>query len=124
MTEPWTAGAPPNQARLIDATALAACVVLGLMIAVGYHGPPRVLLAVLFATVIPGWAALPRLSVGHAAAWAALSVGLSLALVTTGAVTMVWLHIWNPTALFVVLAGASCARIGARLMQPTRAGSS
>jgi uncharacterized membrane protein len=80
----------------------------------------RELLALGFISFVPGWAVLPRRLREDGTAFGALSLALSLAIVTVASVVMLWLRVWRPTALFVVLGCISCARLVRRAARAAR----
>ena len=95
------------------------------MVAAGLTGPVRIVLALTFVTFVPGWALLrllPPLRLmadGHSSAVVvevpliagtakvAMAVALSLTLCTLSAQGLLWLRVWNPSALLAVLGGLS-----------------
>jgi hypothetical protein len=92
----------------------AALVAAGLLVVVyaGLYGPARVLLALGFTCFVPGRAIVvnwPRM-----ARWsgAAMSMVLSLAVLTLLATVTLWAHLWHPLMLFQVEAWLSLAGLG------------
>jgi hypothetical protein len=110
------------------------------MVGAGLTGPVRILLALAFVTLVPGWALLglvPPLPmtdggppvgdqpavVGHVPlvtgmAKVAVAVAVSLTLTTLTAQVLLWLHIWNPSALLAVLGGLSLLALVAPFVRP------
>jgi len=92
----------------------AALVAAGLLVVVytGLHGPYRILLTLGFTCFVPGRAIVvnwPRM-----ARWsgAAMSIVLSLTVLTLLATVTLWAHRWNPLVLFQVEAWLSLAGLG------------
>ena len=81
-------------------------VCLLLMLAVNVHTPLRAFLALGFFLAGPGTALLPHLRVEDRALAASLAIGLSVVATVAVAQTMVWLHVFSPTAAVVVLLAA------------------
>ncbi len=84
------------------------------------HGPVRAVLTLVFVTLVPGWAALPDVPDPEWPMVGAIVVAASLAICAAAAVSTLWLRLWGPTALLVVLALASSARSAARLISAAR----
>jgi hypothetical protein len=115
----------------VDAGAVVVTTALLSMVAGGLTGPVRIVLALAFVTFVPGWALLgllPQLKlmaadrssavVGEApliagTAKVAMAVALSLTLCTLSAQGLLWLRVWNPSALLAVLGGLSLLALGA-----------
>lgn len=78
---------------------------------VGGSGLPRILLAVGFAFFVPGRAIVTNWA--WMANWSglAMSVILSLTLLTLLATAALWAHVWKPMGLFQVEAGLSVAAL-------------
>jgi uncharacterized membrane protein HdeD (DUF308 family) len=73
----------------------------------GAGGPARLLLTLLFAFFVPGRAIVTNWPV--MAAWSEIGMSLliSLVVVTLVATVTLWMHIWNPLAVFEVEAWLS-----------------
>jgi GT2 family glycosyltransferase/O-antigen/teichoic acid export membrane protein len=100
-----------SAADLADAAAVLLSGGVVIMTLAGVGGVARVLVALAFVTVVPGWALVGRIGKLDGVGRAALAVGVSLALSAVGATTMAWLSAWHPIALLIVLAGGSTAVI-------------
>lgn len=95
---------------------IAAVVTVGLVavVATGRAGLPRIVLALGFAFFVPGRAIVtnwPRL-----ARWSevAITMVLSLAVLTLVAMVSLWAHLWSPVTLFYSEAGLCLAGLAAR----------
>jgi GT2 family glycosyltransferase len=98
-----------------DVADAGALLVSGAVVATAFAGAgglARVVLALTFVTVVPGWALLGRTRL-DAVAKLALAVGTSLAVATLCATAMAWLQLWDPVSLVLILAGVSAVLIGA-----------
>src|SRR5215467_13411021 len=89
-----------HQADVLDLVAALTAVALILLVATGRGGLPRILLTLGFALFVPGRAIVtnwPRL-----ARWseAAITVTLSLGVLTLAAMISLWAHIWHPVGMF------------------------
>jgi hypothetical protein len=107
--------AEPLDARLligVDIGCLVVTAALAVVVLVGAEGTVRLLLALAFTSVVPGWALVRRLALAGTATGAAMAVPTSLAICAGASVVMVWLHAWQPLTLFVALAAVSAAVIG------------
>jgi len=114
---------------LLDAGAVVVTTALLGMVATGLTGPVRIVLALAFVTFVPGWALLgllpplrpmaddhPSAILGEAplvagTAKVAMAVALSLTLCTLSAQGLLWLRLWNPSALLAVLGGLSLSAL-------------
>ena len=108
----------PMEPYLVDALDVAGAtvaVILLALVAGGATGPARILLALAFTTFVPGWAILDWVPIGHGMTRVALAVAVSLALCTGAAQAVLWLHVWQPLAVFYVLAPLSAAALLAHL---------
>jgi uncharacterized membrane protein len=119
-------GSSKPAAQLHDLADLAAIVVaVGLagLVVEGGSGIARVLLALAFASFVPGRAVVsnwPRL-----ARWSefGMSVVLSLAIMTLVAMVALWAHAWHPLGLFLIEAVLSAmALVAGMLRRHQRAG--
>jgi hypothetical protein len=107
--------AQPLDARVligIDIGCLIVIAALAAEVALGGDGPIRLLLALGFVSVVPGWALVRRLGLAESATGAAMAVPSSLSICAAGSVIMVWLHAWQPLVLLAVLAIVSAVAIG------------
>lgn len=96
-----------RRAIRLDVAACAIAVVLGLLVAVDISATLRLLLALLFTFFVPGRAIVsnwPRV-----ARWSGvgMSIVFSLGVLTLLATVSLWIGLWNPLALFSVVAVAS-----------------
>jgi len=111
----------------LDAGAVMATTALLGMVATGLTGPVRIVLALAFVTFVPGWAllgALPprKLTAGEAplvagTAKVAMAVAVSLTLCTLSAQGLLWLRLWNLSALLAVLGGLSLLGLAASFVR-------
>jgi hypothetical protein len=107
--------AQPLDARLligIDIGCLVVTAVLTADVALGGDGPVRLLLALAFTSVVPGWALVRWFRLADSATGAAMAVPSSLAICAAASAIMVWVHAWQPLVLLAVLAIVSAAAIG------------
>jgi hypothetical protein len=79
------------------------------VVAIGLEGPVRYLIVLLAAILVPGAAVVSRLQLRETSAYLALTVAISLAVCTVGAMAMVWGGFWHPLIFGTVLALASTA---------------
>ena len=88
-------------------------VIAGLLITIlfGSETIPRLLLALVFVTTVPGWALIRRAGLTANSAGAAMAIPASLAICAGASTVMVWLGAWHPYVLFGVLSVASAAAI-------------
>ncbi len=105
----------PPESQLGDMLDLLAVLIAVGLIALTYadrSGLPRILLALGFAFFVPGraivtnWPQLARWSE------AAMSMVLSIVVLTLLATTTLWAHAWHPLGLFLVEAWLSLAGLG------------
>jgi hypothetical protein len=99
----------------VDAAAVVITAALLAAVVLGTGGAARVLLALLFTTAVPGWAAVGLVRPAVDLAGATMAVALSLTVSLFGATVMVWLHRWDPLLLYGVLAAGSGLLIAGRL---------
>ena len=105
--------APPGSSTFPSAFDLvdvgAALVTAGLLVVagLGLTGPPRLLLALVFMSFVPGWVFLDHVRLAEGTAKFALAATLSLSLAAAVALASLWLHLWHPRAL-LDLSGALC----------------
>ncbi|WP_239381447.1 MULTISPECIES: hypothetical protein [unclassified Frankia] len=97
----------PRRRCAVDCALLALAALTLLMALSGTHSPVRAVLAVLAAALLPGAAALTTLRLDDALTWLAVTVSVSLAMLTLLAVVTVEVGWWNPTALLLCLGLAS-----------------
>jgi len=118
-----------------DVGAALVTALLLVFVALGVTSPARVFLALAFVTFVPGWAALGlvpplrlvalsskvsgRVPLVEGMAKVAMAVALSLALCTSTALALVWLQLWQPSALLGVLGGLSLLALAARATWPS-----
>lgn len=133
---PGTAAAQPYAANPVDVAAALSTGALLTIVGTGLTGPVRVLLALAFVTFVPGWALLgvvPPIEVVTALPTAAvigqvplvrgipklgLAVALSLTVGTGAAQALLWLHLWRPSILLVVLGALSLLALDVRIAWP------
>jgi len=96
----------------VDIGCLVVTAALAVVVLLGAAGPARLLLALAFTSVVPGWALVRRLGLAGTATGAAMAVPSSLAIIAAGSVAMVWAHAWQPLILLWVLAAVSAGVIG------------
>jgi uncharacterized membrane protein len=98
-----------------DLGVLVGIAVLATLAAFGIQGPVRTVLALAFLAFVPGWvltgevrslARLPRIPV---------AVLLSLAISAALATVSLWVHVWHPVGMFVVVAVVCAASIARRV---------
>jgi len=107
--------AEPIDARVligVDVCCLIVTAALAVTVWLGIEGTFRLLLAIAFTSVVPGWALVRRLGLAGTATGAALAVPSSLAICGGASVAMVWGHAWQPLTLLWVLAAVSAAVLG------------
>ena len=110
-------------AAVLDCLAVLVIVALGLETIWGGNGLERLVLAIVFVTVVPGWALLAIRGPEDLVTRFAVAVGLSLALGALGTTAMVWIRIWSPVVYFAVVAGgAACCLAAAIALRLRRAG--
>ena len=89
--------------RAVDGGLLICLAVLALLIAVGVHGPLRVVLAFVFAMLGPGWVVTGYLCSLPLYARVVASVGASIGIFITLTSIALWLHWWHPRVIFLIL---------------------
>ncbi|MHB8669980.1 MAG: hypothetical protein ACYDAD_05370 [Acidimicrobiales bacterium] len=92
---------------LLDTGAALVTAALLVLAGLGATSVGRLLLAVVFVTFVPGWAALDYLPLAENAARVALAVALSLSFCILATALVVWLHFWHPR-LLLDIAGIGC----------------
>ncbi len=92
-------------------------VAASLVQAVDAPGAIRVPVVLAFLILAPGAALLELFRPRDLAAWASLSIGVSLAIDMGVAQGMVWLKTWNPAAGLYLVAGITVLAALARLLQ-------
>lgn len=106
-------------ARLVTALDIAVVLVttiLMVMVTGGVTGEPRVVLALVFVTFVPGWALLDHVTlVAGGGARLAVAVALSLTISVSAALAVLWLHLWHPVVLLDVLGAVSLLVVLAHL---------
>lgn len=107
--------------EVLDLLAGLVAAALLLMVFADWAGPARLLLTLLFAFFVPGRAIVsnwPRM-----AEWAdiAMSVVLSIGLLTLLATVCLWARIWHPLGLFQIEAAVSLIGLGVAVARRRRA---
>lgn len=105
----------PSGERLViaaDIASLAVAASLFITILLGTATTPRVLVALVFITTVPGWALIRGAGLAANYAGAAMAIPASLAICAGASTVMVWLGAWHPYVLFGVLSVASAGAIG------------
>ena len=103
--------------RLVDIAALAVSISLVLIVTAGTAGPVRAALSILFLTAVPGWAALRCWSSLDLRTRCSLAMPVSLALDALLATVLLWLHAWDPIAMFYGVAAVCVAALTVRLVR-------
>lgn len=98
-------------AQLLDVAAVAVTGSLLVMSGLGVSGPMRTILALVFVTLVPGWAVLDHVKFTGRPSKAALAVAFSLTACSSCALAMLWLSQWRPALLLDLLGAASLAAI-------------
>jgi len=112
---------PARRAEILDLLAGLIAVALLVLVFADQVGAARMLLALLFAFFVPGRAIVsnwPRM-----AEWAdiAMSVVLSIGLLTLLATVCLWARIWHPLGLFQIEAAVSLIGLGVAVTRRRRA---
>ena len=104
----------------LDLLAALMAVALIVLVARGWTGPPRVLLALGFAFFVPGRAIVTNWR--QTADWSEVGMPMlfSLALLALVAMVALWAHYWHPLGLFQVEAGLSLAGLGIGMVRRHR----
>lgn len=104
----------------LDLLAAVIAVALIVLVARGWTGPPRLLLALGFAFFVPGRAIVTNWR--QTADWSEVGIPMlfSLALLTLVAMVALWAHYWHPLGLFQVEAGLSLAALGIGMVRRHR----
>ena len=97
----------PAIGHIVDLGAALVTAMLLLVAGFGLTGLPRVLLALVFVTFVPGWTVLNHVRLAEGTSRLALSVAFSLTLGTAATALSLWLHLWHPRGLLDV-AAATC----------------
>jgi hypothetical protein len=86
-------------------------VALIVLVARGWTGPPRLLLALGFAFFVPGRAIVTNWR--QTADWSEVAMPMlfSLAVLTLVAMVALWAHFWHPLGIFQIEAGLSLAAL-------------
>lgn len=95
----------------IDMSALGVIVALSVVMALGVTGLGRVLLALAFSLYVPGRAVLTLLPTMRATPHLGLSVVLSISVLVIVSVVALFVHLWQPDALYGVEAALSFVAI-------------
>jgi uncharacterized membrane protein len=90
--------------RAIDGTLLICLAALAILVAAGSHGPPRVILAFVFAMVAPGWVVTGYWGSLPLYSRLIVSTGSSIGICIAATSIALWLRLWHPTWIFVILA--------------------
>ena len=93
----------PAIQRAVDGALLICLAVLAVLIAVGVHGPLRVVMAFVFAMLAPGWVVTGYLCSLPLYARVVASVGASIGICITVTSIALWLHWWHPKVIFLIL---------------------
>lgn len=111
---PWQVG------DALDLLAAVMAVALIVLVARGWTGPPRLLLALGFAFFVPGRAIVTNWR--QTADWSEVAMPMlfSVALLTLVAMVALWAHYWHPLGLFQVEAGLSLAALGIGMVRRHR----
>lgn len=96
----------------VDIGCLIVTVALAIAVLLGADGVSRLLLALAFTTVVPGWALVRGLGLASTATGAVMAIPSSLAICAGASVVMVWVNAWHPLMLLAALAAVSAAVIG------------
>jgi hypothetical protein len=96
----------------IDTGCLIVTTTLATVILLGADGAFRLLLALAFTSVVPGWALVRALGLATISNGAVLTIPLSLAICAGSSAVMVWLNEGQPLVLLAALATVSVAVIG------------
>jgi uncharacterized membrane protein len=104
-------GAPPSEPWIADGAALGITVVLVVLILVGSTGALRQLFALAFVCYVPGRAVVANWPPADVRAQVALSVVLSISIVSLISVVGLWIHAWRPMEEFAAEASASVVAI-------------
>ena len=104
----------------LDLLAALIAVALIVLVARGWTGPPRLLLALGFAFFVPGRAIVTNWR--QTADWSEVAIPMlfSLALLTLVAMVALWAHYWHPLGLFQVEAVLSLAALGIGMVRRHR----
>jgi hypothetical protein len=104
----------------LDLLAALIAVALIVLVARGWTGPPRVLLALGFAFFVPGRAIVTNWR--QTADWSEVGMPMlfSLALLTLVAMVALWSHFWHPLGLFQVEAWLSLVGLGIGMVRRHR----
>ena len=100
-----------GESDLLDACSLVVTLALVLVVALDVAGTERLMLALVFATFVPGWALVTNWSTMVRRSRVAIPVAFSLALTGLAATVTTEPHLWDPVALFYVEATASAGSI-------------
>ena len=92
---------------LLDAGSIVVTVALLVLVTFGVNGLGRILLALAFISYVPGRAVVTNWPDARERSAVALPIALSFALWTVPAVLILWVHVWEPTLLFYLIAVAS-----------------
>jgi hypothetical protein len=96
----------------VDIGCLIVMVALAISVLLGVDGVSRLLLALAFTTVVPGWALVRGLGLASTPTGAVMAIPSSLAICAGASVLMVWVNAWQPFMLLAALAAVSAAVIG------------
>lgn len=107
-----------DQITLVDAGAAAVSGGLLVFLATDAGGPIRILLALAFVTLVPGWALQRMIPMTEASSALGLAVALSLAVAVVVTLAALWASVWDPRLIGEVLAGLCLAALLWRLARP------
>ncbi len=104
----------------LDLLAALIAVALIVLVARGWTGPPRLLLALGFAFFVPGRAIVTNWR--QTADWSEVAMPMlfSLAILTLVSMVTLWAHYWHPLGLFQVEAVLSLAALGIGMVRRHR----
>lgn len=102
---------PGFRSVVLDLSALAVIIALSVVLALGTTGPGRVLLSLTFLLFVPGRAVVSLLPFARRSPSLALCVVSGISILVIASVVALFLHLWQPEALYGVEAGLSFVAI-------------
>jgi uncharacterized membrane protein len=102
----------PLHRNTIGLAAVALTITVAILTLLQVDSPIRVALALLYSTLVPGWAIFSNLPSVPRRYALPLSLAVSLSIEILVATIAVWLRFWHPLELFYAEALASTAAIG------------
>lgn len=120
VADPMPSAPFPSIPDFVNLGAAVVAAALLVVSGMGSTGTPRLVLALVFMTFVPGWVLLNHVRLADGTSRFALAVGLSLTLGSGVALSALWLRTWHPRGLLDVTAGLCLLGIAWPLIRGNR----